>query len=138
MKDLRQLTSFYLKKVDEFSHTYLPKQSSEMHVRIDQESQRASKGDLYGYNVLNAGQYFLGELYCADETSWQQLQKMTGISENNTLTLRLGKARQRGYGKVTARFERLEDMPHAFVQVLSLIVFQTLSQAKEPSSYPAD
>ena len=108
---------FILKKVDEFSHTYLPKQSSEMHVRIDQESQRASKGDLYGYNVLNAGQYFLGELYCADETSWQQLQKMTGISENNTLTLRLGKARQRGYGKVTARFERLEDMPHAFVQV---------------------
>lgn len=107
---------FVLKKVDDTSRTHLPGQSSEMHVRIDPKSQRAVKGNLYGYNVLNAGQYFLGELNCANETAWKRLQEMTGISEKKELPLRLGKARQRGYGKVTAWFERQEDKPHVFIQ----------------------
>lgn len=103
-----------MKKNSTFSHK--PDQSPEMHVSIDPGSQRALRGNLYGYNVLNAGQYFLGELSCADKTAWRCLQEMTGIEEKKELILRLGKARQRGYGKVTAWFEPQKDIAHVFVQ----------------------
>ncbi len=106
-----------LKRIDDSSYIHSPRRSLEMHVRIHEKTQRASRGDLYGYNVLNAGQFSLGELYCADESTWQRFQEMTGILEQKLQILRLGKARQRGYGKVSAWFERLEEFPDSFVQL---------------------
>ncbi len=114
---LETVDNFFILKNDD-SHAYSSGQSSEMHVHIDTESQRAVKGDLYGYNVLNAGQYFLGELY-TDEKNWKLLREMAGIADVHPL--RLGKARQRGYGKVTAWFEPQNNgsqnsMAHVFIQ----------------------
>ncbi|MDA8336097.1 MAG: RAMP superfamily CRISPR-associated protein [Peptococcaceae bacterium] len=99
-------------------YTITPRQTSEMHIRIDPDStmQRAAKGDLYGYTVLSAGQYFVGELLCADEATWEGLQKLTGIAEKTPLVWRLGKACRRGYGKVTVWLERCDDRPQIWVQ----------------------
>lgn len=96
--------------------TYLPQRSSEMHIRTNQETQRANRGDLYGYTVVSAGEYFVGELLCADEGSWEALQEMTGIAEKVAVRLFLGKARQRGYGQVTAWLERYDTRPQTWIQ----------------------
>ncbi|ADG83316.1 RAMP superfamily CRISPR-associated protein [Thermincola potens] len=96
---------------------YLPQQNFEMHVRINEKTQRAAKGDLYGYTVLSAGQYFVGEMLCAGEAAWQRLQELTGIAEKTPLTWWLGKGRQRGYGQVTAWLERCDDFPQTWIQL---------------------
>lgn len=97
-------------------YTFSPQRSSEMHLRIDEERQRAARGDLYGYTLLSTGQYFVGELLCAGEAVWQRLQEMTGIAEKTPLTWWLGKGRQRGYGKVTVWLERCDDRPQTWIQ----------------------
>ncbi|MGC9400699.1 MAG: RAMP superfamily CRISPR-associated protein [Anaerolineae bacterium] len=79
--------------------------SSEMHIRIDQEKGRVSEGDLFGYVALDAGQYFIGDLICVDEAAWKRLQALAHIEPDQPIVLRLGKARRRGYGKVTAWFQ---------------------------------
>jgi CRISPR-associated protein Csx10 len=85
--------------------------SSEMHIRIDQEKGRVSEGDLFGYVALDAGQYFIGDLMCADEAAWTQLQMLAHIEPEQPIVLRLGKARRRGYGKVTIWFRVDLDEP---------------------------
>ncbi len=97
--------------------TYTPGRSSELHIKIQEATQRVEKGQLYGYTVLNAGQYFVGELICASEDAWKRLQEMTGIAEKTPLTWRIGKARRRGYGQVTAWLERCDDQPQTWVQL---------------------
>lgn len=111
-----------LEPVNEFvilkrgSYIYSPSRSSEMHISVDKITHRVVKGDLYGYTVLSAGQYFVGELLCAGEAVWQRLQEMTDIAERVPLTLQLGKARQRGYGQATVWLERCVDRPPDWIQ----------------------
>lgn len=81
-----------------------PKQTVEMHIRIDRDSGRVNTGDLYGYVALEPGQYFVGEITCTDENVWQVLQTMAGLHPGEVNELKLGKAQQRGYGKVSAVF----------------------------------
>jgi len=104
---LRRLPPFTLK----------PQRSSELHISIDEKTKRAKKGVLFGYSALNSGQYFAGEMLCADEKTWQRLQEMTGIAEKEPLTWRLGKARWRGYGQVTTWLERSENKPQMWIQL---------------------
>jgi len=85
------------------------KRSSEMHIRIDLEKGRVSEGDLFGYVALDAGQYFVGDLICANEAAWKRLQALAQIEPNKPIVLRLGKARHRGYGQVTAWFQVIPD-----------------------------
>ncbi|WP_298821615.1 RAMP superfamily CRISPR-associated protein [Chloroflexus sp.] len=86
-----------------------PRQTAEMHIRIDPASGRVRTGDLYGYVALEPGQYFVGEITCVDETVWQALQMMANLQPNGQINeLRLGKATQRGYGKVSAVFQPIE------------------------------
>jgi CRISPR-associated protein Csx10 len=85
--------------------------SSEMHIRIDPEKGRVSEGDLFGYVALDAGQYFVGDLICTDEAAWERLQVLAHIEPNQPTVLRLGKARHRGYGQVTAWFQTDLDKP---------------------------
>lgn len=80
----------------------------EMHPRIEPQSQRVNTGDLFGYQALAAGQFFVGELWCRGEGSWETLVAHTGIATDGQLRLRLGKATRRGYGAVTLW---LEDLP---------------------------
>lgn len=98
-------------------YTLSPGRSSELHIQVDDETGRVKQGQLYGYTVLNAGQYFVGEMVCADEAAWTRLQEMTGISEKTPLTWRIGKARRRGYGQVTAWLERCESCPQTWIQI---------------------
>lgn len=81
------------------------KQTVEMHIRIDPKSGRVRTGDLFGYVALEPGQYFLGEITCSDEHVWHALQTMADLHPNGAVNeLTLGKAGQRGYGKVSAVF----------------------------------
>ncbi len=81
-----------------------PRRMLEMHIRIDPVSGRVSTGDLYGYVALEPGQYFVGEITCTDAAVWQTLHAMAGLQEGVN-ELKLGKAAQRGYGKVSVVFQ---------------------------------
>ena len=85
-----------------------PGERKELHIRMQRESGRAREGDLYEYVALEAGQWFVGELQC-DKKSWSRLQALTGLDSNAALSLRLGKATQRGYGLVDLVLEELKD-----------------------------
>jgi len=87
-----------------FSHT--PNQSTEMHIRINPLQGAADEGALYGYVTLNSGQYFVGDIICPEEYS-SAFFEMTGIETNSPFTLRLGRAANRGYGKVTCMLEEI-------------------------------
>ena len=99
------------------SHVLVPSRSSELHIQVDEESGRVKKGQLYGYTVLNAGQYFVGELICSSEEAWNHLREMADLGEKTPLTWRIGKARRRGYGKVTAWLEACDDKPPLWIQL---------------------
>lgn len=82
-----------------------PKQTVEMHIRIDRASGRVNTGYLYGYVALEPGQYFIGEITCTDENVWNVLETMAGLKSSGEVNeLAVGKASQRGYGKVSAVF----------------------------------
>jgi len=86
-----------------------PALDTELHIRIDPASNRASRGDLYGYTALEAGQYFLGEMVCASQEAWEKFQALTGIAEKKPVQIRLGKAARRGYGLITLWLEQRND-----------------------------
>ncbi|RRR73725.1 MAG: hypothetical protein EI684_08435 [Candidatus Viridilinea halotolerans] len=88
-----------------------PKQSSEMHVTLDERTGRAKDQNLFGYVVLDAGQYMLGEIH-TNSATWAKLTRMANLPEvpaegySEPFELRLGKAHRRGYGKLTALLQR--------------------------------
>lgn len=92
------------------------KQTTEMHIKINSKTQRVNKGDLFEYTVLEAGQYFTGDLVCANENVWEMLQKMSGAMEKTPQVLYLGKGRQRGYGRVTIWLECFESHAPTWIQ----------------------
>lgn len=91
------------------------KKREEAHIRMKRETGRVKTGDLYEYIALEAGQWFVGELDCANESCWQLLQKWAGLSENTTQTIRLGKAARRGYGLTTFVLQSLAAEPAPYV-----------------------
>lgn len=98
--------------------TFAPRISTEMHIRVDENSQRVGQNALYGYTVLNAGQYFMGEMVCERPRVWEMLLAMTGTAEKAPFILWLGKGRRRGYGKVTVWWESLPaETPPLGIQV---------------------
>ncbi|RJQ27237.1 MAG: hypothetical protein C4589_08855 [Peptococcaceae bacterium] len=86
-----------------------PALDAELHIRIDPASNRASRGDLYGYTALEPGQYFLGEIVCASQDAWEKFQGLTGVTEKEPVQIRLGKAARRGYGLTTIWLEKQND-----------------------------
>jgi len=103
-----------LRRQAPFTHT--PGRASELHIRVREETQRVEEGQLYGYTVLEAGQYLVGELLCS-EPAWMRLQEMTGITEKTPLSWRIGKARRRGYGQVTAWLEQCDGSLQTWIQL---------------------
>jgi len=77
----------------------------EMHPCINPHTQRVATGNLFVYIGLDTGVYYMGEIWCKDDTTWQILRQLTGIVENEPFHLRLGKGIRRGYGLVTAWLE---------------------------------
>lgn len=84
---------------------YIPERTSELHVSIDPETQRSRSGELYGYTLLQSGQYMMGEILCTSEKHWDTFKNLTGVVEKKPMNWWLGKGRQRGYGLVTAYLE---------------------------------
>ena len=79
-----------------------PRQSVEMHISVNPVSGRVKGGELFGFVTLDAGQYFMGEIVCADKDTWTTLRQMTGLKDGQEVnTLRIGKASRRGHGKVS-------------------------------------
>ena len=96
---------------------FVPEQQSEMHIRVDPASGRVEEGQLFEYEALKAGQFFTGEMICTDEDAWELLQALTDLEEEMPVSLRLGKATRRGYGKVTLWLERRDDNePQVWIQ----------------------
>ncbi len=93
-----------------------PETRSEMHIRVDPQSGRVAEGQLFEYEALEAGQYFAGELTCADEEAWELLQTLASLEEEADVELRLGKATRRGYGKVTLWLEPWDDENPVWIQ----------------------
>ncbi len=95
-----------------------PEERMEMHNRISGETGRVCKGDLYGYRLLEAGQLFAGDLWFLNQSVWDALRGVTGLSENgNTFEICLGRANRRGYGKATAFCELLTEGHDSLVSV---------------------
>lgn len=89
---------------------HAPDPTVEMHIRIDPDSGRVRTGDLYGYVTLAPGQYFFGEITCTDANIWNALQTMADLQPGGAVNeLHLGKAAQRGYGKVSAVFQPINE-----------------------------
>jgi CRISPR-associated protein Csx10 len=94
---------------------FKPQHRVEMHIRVDPETGRVEEGQLFDYAPLEAGQFFVGDLQSTDAATWQLLETFTGLTEGRPLTLRLGKARQRGYGRITVWAVPVpEDQPSSF------------------------
>lgn len=81
---------------------------SEMHIEVDPATGRVAQGQLYDYVALEAGQYFAGELICADESAWRTLCDLTGLDEKQVFEVQLGKATHRGYGRASLWVTREE------------------------------
>jgi CRISPR-associated protein Csx10 len=89
------------------------RKNNEMHVTIEADTGRALDANLFGYVALAAGQYFLGEIVCANAATWENVRKLADLplvtpppipdelGKSKPFQLRLGKAYRRGYGKVT-------------------------------------
>lgn len=86
-----------------------PRQREEAHITLNRKTGRVLTGNLYEYIALEAGQWFTGELECANEACWLALQDLLGLAEGRTLHIRLGKATQRGYGLMTFFMTRMDE-----------------------------
>lgn len=95
--------------VQEHPQSVSPAKREEIHIRMKRETGRVQTGVLYEYMALEAGQYFVGELDCANEACWGMLQSLTDLTVNQTYHLRLGKASQRGYGLVHLVLQPLQE-----------------------------
>lgn len=85
-----------------------PRLREEMHIRMDPATGRAEGGALFDYTALEIGQYFVGEISCADEDTWAAFCKLSDIpGGKGAFQLRVGKATRRGYGAVTTWIEPL-------------------------------
>lgn len=109
-------TNVPLKPLSNFVTVYIrPKQFGprcrhEMHIGVDPATGRVRERDLYGYVSLEAGQYFLGELFCADTAAWQALREIADLPElGAAFTLHIGKATRRGHGQMRMVLEDLSD-----------------------------
>jgi hypothetical protein len=97
---LQQLGGFMA--LDSNATLYIPPRRTEMHIAQDLARGTVNAGQLFGYQVFTEGQWFFGELWCYDNTLWNELAGLLDICKDE-FTIRIGKATHRGYGKVTIR-----------------------------------
>jgi len=111
---LQEVKGFVLLREDHWADNdfcFKATRSNEMHIQIEPEKGRVEQGALFGYVVLDAGQYFVGDMYFSSQSDWDTFQALTGIGIHSVKSqvLRLGKASRRGYGQVTVWLEVLSD-----------------------------
>lgn len=101
-------------KVHKDKERYTPAKREEVHIYMDRETERVREGLLYEYIALEAGQWFVGELLC-DSSAWKGAQQLLDLQTDQRLTLRLGKATQRGYGLAHFVLEELKEEAPTFI-----------------------
>lgn len=75
----------------------------EMHNTISPITERVEETNLFAYQPLESGQYFMGEIVCDDKSLWPLLKDLADSLElDEAFSLSLGKASRRGYGRATA------------------------------------
>jgi CRISPR-associated protein Csx10 len=72
-------------------------QREEIHIQMDPDSGRAAEANFFTYRLVEAGEWFVGELTC-EAADWPVVQRLTGLSEQVVGELRLGKAWRKGHG----------------------------------------
>ena len=75
------------------------KKREEIHTQVDYKTGRVAEGNLFTYIMIEAGQWYVGELICQPEY-WVDFCRWTGVDLEQRHELRLGKATRRGYGLV--------------------------------------
>lgn len=91
---------------------FKPEQTAEMHIRMEPQTGRVQRGNLFGYVALEPGQYFVGEITCTSQQTWETVCKLAELAPlNSPNELYMGKAARRGYGKVTVVFEEADTSP---------------------------
>jgi len=89
----------------------------EMHNRINPITGRTASSDLFAYQAIEVGQYFVGELEC-DENAWMALKQMADLpAAGVAFELRLGKAIGRGHGRVYVTLIDKTDVPSLWIRL---------------------
>jgi CRISPR-associated protein Csx10 len=71
------------------------------HVGMREDERRAAKGQLFSYQAMNEGQFFVGELGFKDRASLEKILSLGHKTDEGwSITLRIGKGNTRGYGQV--------------------------------------
>lgn len=78
-----------------------------MHVQIDSSTKRAADRNLYAYDAVPRGQYFVGEIVLRDDVQWSVSADFLRANLRQPFQINLGKGRRRGYGACTAWIEPL-------------------------------
>ncbi len=101
----------------------------EAHIEIDPDTGRVTQGQLYEYIVVEAGQWFVGEISLPAD--WlDRLSEATGLAKGEVCELRFGKATRRGYGATRVLLESAENVPEAFIMLpIKERVTQSTSQS---------
>ena len=92
--------------LSDFKHFELDKKS-ELHTTMERNG-RVKEGDLYTYELIQGGQWFMGEMRCKADV-WEMLQTVTGIRKDTLYPIRLGKGIRRGYGLTYLLLEEMDD-----------------------------
>lgn len=78
-----------------------------MHVQIDSGTKRASDRNLYAYDAVPRGQYFVGEIVLRADVDWSVVADLLRANLKQPLQINIGKGRRRGYGACTVWIEPL-------------------------------
>jgi CRISPR-associated protein Csx10 len=108
---LKSLDGFITLNSGDLRSDFAPKQSVEMHISLNPHSGRVRGGELFGFVTLDPGQYFIGEIVCANNATWETLRQMSGLRAGEVNRLRMGKASRRGHGALSLLFTEKERSP---------------------------
>lgn len=88
--------------------TFKPSTQHEMHIAVDPATGRVAGDALYGYVAVQAGHFFVGEVACSDQAAWRVLKQMADLPDAGTVfEVHVGRAGQRGYGRMTLVIEEV-------------------------------
>ncbi len=90
----QQLRSGYISLNGSIVH---PEKSFRMKTAINSETGRAKDAALFGYDALQAGQYFYAQIHCDNDFTETELHKLKSVFEKSIF---LGRSRSAEYGRV--------------------------------------
>lgn len=91
-----------------------------MHVQIDPNTKRAAEGNLFAYDAIPAGSYFVGEIVLDDAVQWAKLSRLLRVHLGTPFQLAIGRGRNRGYGTCTGWITPLDDTMPSYAAPMPL------------------